>query len=110
MKGIAVLLLGLSAGCSTTSYGSGAAGSHPPPLPPGASAPKWDHFCSEVAGTHDAVSRFLDEASENGWELVSWSIASPGNLACFKRPRAAAAAPGAEPPTLPAAGTPPAGR
>jgi hypothetical protein len=109
MKGIALLLLGLSAGCGTTSYGSGAVGAHPPPLPRGASVPKWDHFCS-IVGAAGEISRYLDEASENGWELVSWSISGNGNLACFKRPRVTVAAPENTPPAPPTAGTPPASR
>ena len=76
---------------------------HPPPLPPGAVVPKWDHFCSIVRDRFNEVSRFLDEASNNGWELVSWSIAEYGdNLACFKRPRLAA--PGGQAPAPAAPG------
>ncbi|HEX7841748.1 MAG TPA: hypothetical protein VF469_29965 [Kofleriaceae bacterium] len=69
-------------------YGAGASGGHPPPLPPGATVSKWDHFCGIVVGQAAEVTRFLDEASDAGWELVGWSIAQNGsNLACFKRPR-----------------------
>jgi len=93
MKQIALLLLVLGAGCvaPTRSFGSGTFGAHPPPLPPGASVPKWDHFCSTVNGDSEEYNRYLDEASESGWELVSWSIANGWNLACFKRPRVAVA-------------------
>ncbi len=80
----------------------------PAALPPGASVPKWDHFCSQVGGTLDAIGRYLDEASENGWELVSWSIAGAGNLACFKRPRIGT--PGEAPPASASASSAPAGR
>jgi hypothetical protein len=105
MKRILFLLLVLSAGCATQSFGSGASGAHPPPLPPGAAVPMWDHFCSQVVGRQAEVSRYLDEASENGWELVSWSIAERSNLACFKRPRLAAA-PGGAPLLSPGAAPP----
>lgn len=106
MKRIALLLLVLSAGCATRSFGSGASGSHPPPLPPGAAVPKWEHFCSQVVGDELELSKYLDEAGENGWELVSWSIADHNNnLACFKRPRVAAAPEGV-PPFSPGSATP----
>ena len=106
MKRFVLALCVLGAGClpTTQSFGSGMTGAHPPPLPPGASVPKWDHFCSIVAGGQNVAARYLDEASENGWELVSWSISDAGNLACFKRPRVAAAGRGDAPPDAPAAG------
>ena len=67
--------------------------------------PKWDHFCSFVSGDQDEAARYLNEASENGWELVSWSISRLNNLACFKRPRVTAPAPG-DVPLVPPAATP----
>jgi hypothetical protein len=94
MKVLALLLLALGASCGTPqrSWGSGASDLHPPALPPGVSVPKWDHFCadSKLLGHLPEFSRFLDEASENGWELVIWD-----ELMCFKRPRV-------HPPTAPA--------
>lgn len=103
MKRIALLWLVVGAGCgASSSYGAGAAGAHPPPLPPGASLPKWDHFCSILAKESE-ITRYLDEASENSWELVSWSIGNGGNLACFKRPRVAATTPSPAPVVAPAA-------
>jgi len=85
------LFVALAAACTTQTYGAGAFGGHPPPLARGVSVPKWDHFCGVVVGRGGEVTRFLDEASESGWELVSWSISQDGNLACFKRPRVAPA-------------------
>ena len=78
------LFLSLCGACGTTTFGSGSAGGHAPPLPPGVTVAKWDHFCGVVEGGVGELTRFLDEASNNGWELVGWS---GSGLACFKRPR-----------------------
>jgi len=104
MKRITLLLLFLGAGCAERSFGAGAANAHPPPLPLGVSVPKWDHFCSDADGEPSDVSRFLDDASENGWEMVSWTPQGTKlNFACFKRPHVAAATGGPSPTPTPAA-------
>jgi len=111
MRQIALLLLVLGVGCGGAepqSFGSSTASGHAPPLPPdvfrrwdppqlppGASVPKWDHYCTtRLSYEYSEANRLLDKASENGWELVTWS----NGLACFKRPHVPAA-PGGAPPT-----------
>lgn len=81
MKTVALLIALGVAGCTNATFGAGASSGHPPPLPPGTNIPKWDHFCGAVAGT-DGLTRLLDEASANGWEMVS----EAGGVVCFKRP------------------------
>ena len=50
---------------------------HVPPLPPGAAVTRWQQFCwrGPEALWH------LDKAGEQGWELVSVSVASTGDVA-----------------------------
>jgi hypothetical protein len=58
-----------------------------------------------MAGSVDGLTKMLDEASANGWEMVSYSIATNGNLVCFKRPQAGPPTqpPGAAPASAPSA-------
>jgi hypothetical protein len=106
MKLVALLIALGAAACVNRTYGSGASSGHPPPLPRSAGLPMWDHFCGIAAGT-DGLTKLLDEASANGWEMVSYSISSDGNLVCFKRPHGSA--PPAEPPPGVAPVSPPPG-
>jgi hypothetical protein len=80
-------------------FGSSIPGGGPPPLPPGAQVPFYDHYCSLLTAgrdAEDAFSRLLDDASNAGWEMVSAATYEHASLFCFKRPRATpGAAPGA---------------
>jgi hypothetical protein len=75
---------------------------HAPPLPPGVSVPKWDHFCTAVWYQKEIVG-VLAEASENGWELVTVAQ-RPDVVFCFKRPRVTAPPPTGAPGAAGAAG------
>lgn len=86
-----------AAACTTATYGGNAPPGHPPPLPPGVTVEKWDHFCAIVRDS-EGPTRLLDEASEAGWQMVSYAFTSSSNLVCFKRPRVTA-----PPPAPPAA-------
>jgi hypothetical protein len=48
-----------------------------PPLPPGAAVTRWQQFC--WIGS-EALSH-LDAAGQQGWELVSVSLATTGDIA-----------------------------
>jgi hypothetical protein len=50
---------------------------HVPPLPPGVAVTRWQQFCWR--GTE--ALWHLDKAGEQGWELVSVSVASTGDVA-----------------------------
>jgi hypothetical protein len=85
------------AGCAarTATYGAGASGAAPPPLPAGTApgtTPMWDHYCSLFGGGIGGEAVFndlLDDASAAGWEMVGLSTEQgSGVMVCFKRPRA----------------------
>jgi hypothetical protein len=86
----------LTSGCAahSTSYGAGAAAGLPPPLPAGAVAPRWDHYCAVFSGGlggEAAFTSLIDQASSASWEMVSIAVQGAAVLICFKRPRADAA-------------------
>ena len=66
----------------------------PPPLPPGASVPLWDHHCDSTRG--DSVNPLLEDYGAAGWELVAMTFMNGYSVACFKRPHVTAA-PAAQP-------------
>ena len=89
MHKLVALSILLWAGCNTATFGAGAPPGHPPPLAPGATVERWDHFCALVRSS-SGLTHLLDEASESGWQMVGFGVDESGNLACFKRPRAGA--------------------
>ena len=81
--------LGLAACAARTTNISSTGAGGVPPLPPGVSAPKWDHYCAFFSGGVGGKNEFaslLDEASAASWELVSVSDSDTSVLLCFKRP------------------------
>ena len=100
---IAALLiaLGMTACTRVNTYGASASAGHPPPLPAGAVVPMWEHFCGMPMGRPDSLITLLDEASANGWELVSQSMDHSALVLCFKRPRGAPAEPPGKSPPMP---------
>ena len=86
MRVFSLLLVLGTAACART-YGSGAFNGHPPPLPPGVTVPIWDYFCGGTAEDElTNLTNVLDEASANGWEMVSCGVTGSYTLCCFKRP------------------------
>lgn len=82
---LVLLTLLAPAGCSMFSGGSAGAGSQDqkvPRLPVGATASRFQHFCAwGPFGSLDALERMLDDAGEQGWELVTFAE----RTMCFKR-------------------------
>ena len=74
---IAGLLL---TGCLTV-RGAGADSNSIPPRPADAPYPNWEHMC--VQPTFGSSTALLNEAGEQGWELVA--VTGEGAY-CFKRP------------------------
>jgi hypothetical protein len=83
------LSLGLTACAARTMNISSSGTGGVPPLPAGATAPRWDHYCSFFGGGRGGDLQFaalLDEASANHWEMVSAVPADASIMVCFKRP------------------------
>ena len=75
------LILGLAGvGCATV-RGAGSDSNSIPERPEGAPYPNWEHMC--VSPSFGGSSDLLNEAGEQGWELVA--ITTEGTY-CFKRP------------------------
>ncbi|MBI5490350.1 MAG: hypothetical protein HY905_23640 [Deltaproteobacteria bacterium] len=75
------LFLGLlGVGCATV-RGAGSDSNSIPPRPEGAPYPNWEHMC--ISPSFGGSSDLLNEAGEQGWELVA--ITTEGTY-CFKRP------------------------
>ncbi|WP_394834576.1 DUF4177 domain-containing protein [Pendulispora rubella] len=82
-----LFLLSLPA-CGTQTIGASSEGTVPK-MPAGANLPRWEHLCMGGWG-ESTYSDFLNEAGEQGWELVGMTHTG---LVCFKRPKAASAKP-----------------
>lgn len=80
MKRFFSLFLLCSLGGCTAGYGAGAGSELIPRRPAGATYGSWEHLC--VAVTLRTINDVLNEAGEEGWELVS----GPDPFLCFKRP------------------------
>lgn len=98
-----VAVLVTIAACSTTGFGPGAQGAHPPPLPAGAQLVLWEHYCVNPRSVSD-FNTVLAEAGAAGWEMVGVGVTQSNLLACFKRPAARSSAP-TSPQPLPSAGS-----
>jgi hypothetical protein len=100
----AALILGLAASGCVSVRGAGAESNSIPSRPEGAPYPNWQHMCvlPGIGGSSD----LLNEAGEQGWELVA--VTEEGRF-CFKRPMmppGGAYPPPPGPPPPPGAGPP----
>lgn len=96
-----------SFGCTGGSLGAGSRDLIIPKVPPGVTTTRFQHFCLwGPIGSMEEAERLLDEAGNQGWEMVTFGQSTM----CFKRRvgevTGAAAAPAAAPPS-PAKPTPP---
>jgi hypothetical protein len=105
--------LAVGSGCAarTATFGGGSTDGSPPPLA-GRDVPMWDHYCAVLGGGRDAEGAFtalIDDASDNGWEMIGVTQAEASILLCFKRPRdvGPATPPVSTPPGEPAPTPPP---
>jgi hypothetical protein len=85
------LALAAGSGCAarTATFGGGSTDGSPPPLA-GRDVPMWDHYCATLGGGRDAEAAFtalIDDASDNGWEMIGVTQTDNSILLCFKRPR-----------------------
>ena len=74
-----------------------------PPRPASATYPNWEQYCGATyaRGHEEELNQHLRASGQQGWELVSVSSDTYGDvLFCFKRPLPVGAAPAA-PPTSP---------
>jgi hypothetical protein len=84
MRKLVWLVLGLLAGCGTTSYGADTHGVFPPRAA-GADYPNWEHQC--VVVTNRNATEVLADSGAQGWELVAHTVQNGNDLWCFKRPK-----------------------